>query len=237
MTESTREAALVDAFTTLADSLVAGFDVIELLQSLVETCHDLLDVSEGGILLADDSGELEVVASTSEATSLVETMQLDAEEGPCWECFRTGKVVSVPSLDEGDARWPRFARVAREQGFRSVHAVPLRLRETVIGTLNLLRHEPGELNERDVRVAQALADVATIGIVQERTLRESAVVQAQLQSALTTRVVIEQAKGVLAHTHDVSTDEAFELMRSHARRTRTRLADVARGLVERRLTL
>jgi len=237
MTESTREAALVDAFTTLADSLVAGFDVIELLQSLVETCHDLLDVSEGGILLADDTGELEVVASTSEATSLVETMQLDAEEGPCWECFRTGKVVSVPSLDEGDARWPRFARVAREQGFRSVHAVPLRLRETVIGTLNLLRHEPGELNERDVRVAQALADVATIGIVQERTLRESAVVQAQLQSALTTRVVIEQAKGVLAHTHDVSTDEAFELMRSHARRTRTRLADVARGLVERRLTL
>ena len=239
MTESTREAALVDAFTTLADSLVAGFDVIELLQSLVETCHDLLDVSEGGILLADDTGELEVVASTSEATSLVETMQLDAEEGPCWECFRTGKVVSVPSLDEGDARWPRFARVAREQGFRSVHAVPLRLRETVIGTLNLLRHEPGELNERDVRVAQALADVATIGIVQERTLRESAVVQAQLQSALTTRVVIEQAKGVLAHTHDVSTDQAFELMRSHARRTRTRtrLADVARGLVERRLTL
>lgn len=237
MTESTREAALVDAFTTLADSLVAGFDVIELLQSLVETCHDLLDVSEGGILLADDSGELEVVASTSEATSLVETMQLDAEEGPCWECFRTGKVVSVTSLDEGDARWPRFARVAREQGFRSVHAVPLRLRETVIGTLNLLRHEPGELNERDVRVAQALADVATIGIVQERTLRESTVVQAQLQSALTTRVVIEQAKGVLAHTHDVSTDEAFELMRSHARRTRTRLADVARGLVERRLTL
>ena len=237
MTESIREAALVDAFTTLADSLVAGFDVIELLQSLVETCHDLLDVSEGGILLADDTGELEVVASTSEATSLVETMQLDAEEGPCWECFRTGKVVSVPSLDEGDARWPRFARVAREQGFRSVHAVPLRLRETVIGTLNLLRHEPGELNERDVRVAQALADVATIGIVQERTLRESAVVQAQLQSALTTRVVIEQAKGVLAHTHDVSTDQAFELMRSHARRTRTRLADVARGLVERRLTL
>lgn len=237
MTETSREAALVDAFTTLADSLVAGFDVIELLQSLVETCHDLLDVSEGGILLADDSGELEVVASTSEATSLVETMQLDAEEGPCWECFRTGKVVSVPSLDEGDARWPRFARVAREQGFRSVHAVPLRLRETVIGTLNLLRHEPGELNERDVRVAQALADVATIGIVQERTLRESTAVQAQLQSALTTRVVIEQAKGVLAHTHDVSTDEAFELMRSHARRTRTRLADVARGLVERRLTL
>jgi AmiR/NasT family two-component response regulator len=118
-----------------------------------------------------------------------------------------------------------------------VHAVPLRLRETVIGTLNLLRHEPGELNERDVRVAQALADVATIGIVQERTLRESTAVQAQLQSALTTRVVIEQAKGVLAHTHDVSTDQAFELMRSHARRTRTRLADVARGLVERRLTL
>jgi len=237
MTETSREAALVDAFTTLADSLVAGFDVIELLQSLVETCHDLLDVAEGGILLADEQGVLDVVASTSEATSLVETMQLDAEQGPCWECFRTGRVSTVASLEADDPRWPEFARVARQQGFRSVHAIPLRLRDQVIGTLNLLRHEPGELNDRDVRVAQALADVATIGILQERTLRESAVVQAQLQRALSTRIVIEQAKGVLAHTHDVSTDEAFDLMRSHARSQQLRLADVARRLVDREITL
>jgi len=237
MTETSREAALVDAFTTLADSLVAGFDVIELLQSLVETCHDLLDVAEGGILLADEQGVLDVVASTSEATSLVETMQLDAEQGPCWECFRTGRVSTVASLEADDPRWPEFARVARQQGFRSVHAIPLRLRDRVIGTLNLLRHEPGELNDRDVRVAQALADVATIGILQERTLRESAVVQAQLQRALSTRIVIEQAKGVLAHTHDVSTDEAFDLMRSHARSQQLRLADVARRLVDREITL
>jgi len=237
MTETSREAALVDAFTTLADSLVAGFDVIELLQSLVETCHDLLDVAEGGILLADEQGVLDVVASTSEATSLVETMQLDAEQGPCWECFRTGRVSTVASLEADDPRWPEFARVARQQGFRSVHAIPLRLRDQVIGTLNLLRHEPGELNDRDVRVAQALADVATIGILQERTLRESAVVQAQLQHALSTRIVIEQAKGVLAHTHDVSTDEAFDLMRSHARSQQLRLADVARRLVDREITL
>ena len=237
MTETSREAALVDAFTTLADSLVAGFDVIELLQSLVETCHDLLDVAEGGILLADEQGVLDVVASTSEATSLVETMQLDAEQGPCWECFRTGRVSTVASLEADDPRWPEFARVARQQGFRSVHAIPLRLRDQVIGTLNLLRHEPGELNDRDVRVAQALADVATIGILQERTLRESAVVQAQLQRALSTRIVIEQAKGVLAHTHDVSTDEAFDLMRSHARSQQVRLADVARRLVDREITL
>jgi GAF domain-containing protein len=178
-----------------------------------------------------------VVASTSEASTLVETMQLDARSGPCWTCFTTAEPVSLPNVAVDQGRWPEFAAVAREQGFRSVHAVPLRLRGTVIGTLNLLRTSVGALNERDVRVGQALADVATIGILQERTLRESAVVQEQLQGALDTRVVIEQAKGVVAHVRGVSTDEAFLLIRQHARSRRLKLADVAVQLVERRLTL
>jgi len=235
--EASREAVLVDTFAALADSLVAGFDVIELLQTLVETCRRVLDVDEAGILLADEDGDLEVVASTSESSTLVETMQFDARSGPCWTSFTTAAPVSLPDVDVDRARWPEFAEVARQQGFRSAHAVPLRLRGTVIGTLNLLRNSVGELNDRDVRVAQALADVATIGILQERTLRESAVVQQQLQGALDTRVVIEQAKGVVAHVRGVSTDEAFVLIRRHARENRLKLADVASQLVERRLTL
>jgi GAF domain-containing protein len=237
VSEGGREAVVVDAFATLADSLVAGFDVIELLQTLVETCRRVLDVEAAGILLADDEGDLEVVASTSEASTLVETMQLDARSGPCWSCFTTGEPVSLPDVDVDRGRWPEFAAVARQQGFRSVHAVPLRLRGTVIGTLNLMRAEVGELDPRDVRVAQALADVATIGIVQERALRESIVVQQQLQGALDTRVVIEQAKGVVAHVHGVSTDDAFAIMRRHARDHRVKLAEVAAQLVDRRLTL
>jgi len=237
VSEASREAVIVDAFATLADSLVAGFDVIELLQTLVETCLTVLDVQEAGILLADEDGDLDVVASTSEASTLVETMQLDARSGPCWTCFTTSEPVSLPDVAVGQDRWPEFAAVAREQGFFSVHAVPLRLRGTVIGTLNLLRTSVGALDESDVRVAQALADVATIGILQERALRESAVVQRQLQGALDTRVVIEQAKGVVAHVRGVSTDEAFTLIRQHARDHRQKLADVATMLVERRLTL
>jgi GAF domain-containing protein len=237
MSDVSREAVIVDAFATLADSLVAGFDVIELLQTLVETCRRVLDVEEAGILLADDLGDLEVVASTSEASTLVETMQLDARSGPCWTCFTTAEPVSLPDVDVDAGRWPEFVVVAREQGFRSVHAVPLRLRGTVIGTLNLLGSAVGVLGERDVRVAQALADVATIGILQERTLRESSLVQQQLQGALDTRVVIEQAKGVVAHVRGVSTDEAFVLIRRHARDNRLKLADVAQQLVARELTL
>jgi GAF domain-containing protein len=237
MSDVSREAVIVDAFATLADSLVAGFDVIELLQTLVETCRRVLDVEEAGILLADDLGDLEVVASTSEASTLVETMQLDARSGPCWTCFTTAEPVSLPDVDVDVGRWPEFVVVAREQGFRSVHAVPLRLRGTVIGTLNLLGSAVGVLGERDVRVAQALADVATIGILQERTLRESSLVQQQLQGALDTRVVIEQAKGVVAHVRGVSTDEAFVLIRRHARDHRLKLADVAQQLVTRQLTL
>jgi GAF domain-containing protein len=237
MSDASREAVIVDAFATLADSLVAGFDVIELLQTLVETCRRVLDVEEAGILLADDLGDLEVVASTSEASTLVETMQLDARSGPCWTCFTTAEPVLLPDVDVDAGRWPEFVVVAREQGFRSVHAVPLRLRGTVIGTLNLLGSVVGVLGERDVRVAQALADVATIGILQERALRESSLVQQQLQGALDTRVVIEQAKGVVAHVRGVSTDEAFVLIRRHARDNRLKLADVAQQLVARELTL
>jgi len=229
--EMTRTERLFDAFATLADTLVAGYDVLDLLQSLVEYCHELLDVDSAGILLANADGELEVVASTNEANTLVEIMQLDANAGPCLESFRTRAVVSVPDIDVDSDRWPDFAAIAGAQGIHSVYAIPLRLRQTTIGTLNLMREQRGEINQYDIRAAQALADVATIGILQERTIRDASTIRDQLQRALSSRIVIEQAKGVVAETAKVSMDTAFDRIRSHARKHQTPLSEVARQLV------
>jgi len=237
MNEISRSEQLFDAFTTLADTLVAGYDVLDLLQTLVENCHDLLDVDSAGILLANATDELEVVASTSEATTLVEMMQLDADAGPCLECFRTRAVVSVPDIDIGSSRWPNFSATARAAGIRSVYAIPLRLRETTIGTLNLMRNTCGELNPHDIRAAQALADVATVGILQERSIRDASRLRDQLQEALSSRIVIEQAKGVVAETANVSVEAAFALIRQHARSHQSTLSGVARQLVSRDLRL
>jgi GAF domain-containing protein len=235
--ETTRVEQLFDAFATLADTLVAGYDVIDLLQALVDYCHDLLDVDSAGILLANARGDLEVVASTSEANTVVEIMQLDADAGPCTEAFHNRVVVSVPDIEADVDRWPAFSKSARAQGIASVYAIPLRLRETTIGTLNLMRDQRGELNPYDVRAAQALADVATIGILQERTVRDASAIRDQLQHALSSRVVIEQAKGVVAETAKLSMDAAFERIRSHARSHQMPLSLVARQLVGGELRL
>ena len=235
MNETTRIERLFDAFATLADTLVAGYDILDLLQTLVENCHDLLDVDSAGILLANARDDLEVVASTSEANTIVEIMQLDADAGPCLECFRTRAVVSLPDIDAGPPEWAEFCDTARAQGIHSVYAIPLRLRETTIGTLNLMRSERGELNQPDIRAAQALADVATIGILQERTIRDASSLRAQLQEALTRRVILEQAKGVVAETANVSIEEAFGLIRHHALTQRAPLSLIARQVVARDL--
>jgi GAF domain-containing protein len=237
MNTPTRESQLVDAFTKLSDTLVVGYDVVDLLQTLVETCHEILDISAAGILLADADGRLEVVASTSEESKLVEVMQVDAEAGPCMECFTTGIPVLVPDIDVDSSRWPAFHDEARKQDFSGCFALPLRLRDDVIGTLNLLRQEPGPLADIDIRAAQALANVATIGILHERSLSDSEAVRVQLQHALDSRIVIEQAKGFVSHKNGVSPEEAFQLIRTFSRNRGQRLSDVARGLVEQTLTL
>ncbi|NUT58170.1 MAG: GAF and ANTAR domain-containing protein [Agromyces sp.] len=235
MTEVDRQEQILDVFAGLADTLVADYDVVELLQTLVDACRTLLDVSAAGLLLADEEGELEVVASTHEESRLVETIQLAAEAGPCIDSFRTAEVVSVPDIEVAPAAWERFKRAALDGGFRSTYAIPLRLRDTTIGSLNLLRTEPGELNAHDVRAAHALADVATIGILHERTMRATETTREQLQLALNTRVTIEQAKGVLAHTHGVSMEAAFEMLRGYARDHQLPLTGIAEELVSRRL--
>lgn len=233
MNELTRDQRLVDVFATLADTLIDDYDVVDLLQTLVETCASTLEVTAAGLLLAGDRGELEVLASTSEESRLVETMQLGAEAGPCIESFRTASIVALPDIEQGRPEWHQFRWAAREQGFTGVYAVPLRLRETTIGALNLFLDSHRSLGERDLRAAQALADVATIGILHERTLRASDAARAQLQQALNSRVTIEQAKGILAYTHDVPMEDAFELLRHHARSNRLPIALVARQLVDR----
>jgi len=237
MTAMTREARLLQTFATLADTLVDDYDVVDLLQSLVEACRDLLGSTAAGILLADEGGDLELIASTSEASRIVEIMQLAAHDGPCIECYRTGRAVSVPSIAETPPAWAAFRESALQQGFASIEAIPLRLREATIGTLNLLRSEPGPADEADMVAARAFADVATIGILHERSLRESEVLSEQLQLALNSRVVIEQAKGVVSFTNDVPVDEAFSLIRAYARTHRLPLRDVASRLVRRELQL
>jgi len=237
MINSTREDRLIDTFATLADTLVADYGVVDLLQILVERCADVFDIAAAGILLADVDGELEVIASTSEASRLVEVMQLSARAGPCVESFTTGAVVSLPDIEDSPPEWQRFRDSAREQGFAAVFAIPLRLRETTIGALNLLSSLPGALPPKDVRAAQALADVATIGILHERTLRESLSVREQLTNALTSRVVIEQAKGVLAQSRGISMEEAFTLLRTYARTNQLLLSQVAQGLVDQTLVI
>lgn len=238
MREATREQGLLDAFAGLADALVGDYDVVELLQTLVDTCRDVLDVSAVGLLLAQPgSEELDLVASTSEESRIVETLQLAAEAGPCIDCFRSGAPVAVPDIADVSCRWPDFAASAIAQGFRGVFAIPLRLRGTTIGAMNLFRAEAGELDERDQRAAQALADVATVGVLHERSFRANDVLREQLQTALNSRVLIEQAKGVLAHRHALDMDEAFRMLRSYARSARTPLVEVARGVVERRIRI
>ncbi|RFA10530.1 transcriptional regulator [Subtercola boreus] len=237
MTDASREGLLASTFVSLADSLVVGYDVVDLLQNLVDTCATVLDAAAAGLLLADEDDVLEVVAATSERSRLLEILQLRAGLGPCVTCYETGKVVSIPDIREMRTEWNVFREGALEQGFLSVHAVPLRLRGFTMGALNLFRESTGPLNHEDAAAAQALADMATIGIVHERTLRQSEVAREQLQRALDSRVVIEQAKGVIAQSRSIDMNEAFTRLRTHARTRGLPLSQVAAQVVNRDIIL
>ena len=235
--DNTREEKINDAFVRVAGTLVADYDIVDLLSTLVHTCTQLLDVQAGGILLADGTGVLELVASTSEEAEIVEVMIVAAGAGPCIDCYSTGAVVSIPNIDTDAGQWPRFRRSALEQGFRSAHATPLRLHGEVIGAMNLLGTVTGALSDRDAQLAQALADVATVGILHERSFRQPEVVAAQLHLALDTRILIEQAKGVLAHVLSCTMTEAFDALRDYARAHETTLRAAAEGVVNRSISV
>ena len=228
---SVREQALAETFVRLADSLVDDFDIVDLLEGLVRASTDLLGVSAAGLLLDDQRGHLTLAASSSEETRLLEIFQLQNDEGPCLDCVRTGAAVTSADLDAERARWPTFVPEALSIGFRSVTAVPLRLRSETIGGLNMFDTESSAFSEGDRRVAQALADVATIAILQQRSVHRTSVLAEQLQHALNSRVVIEQAKGVLAERNNVTMAAAFEALRRYARDHNLKLAEVATAVV------
>jgi GAF domain-containing protein len=232
-----REARLRTAFVALADTLVSEFDLLDLLHTLIDACTDILDSDAAGLMLSDANGDLQLMASSTEEIDSIEVVQLGAEAGPCWQCFKTGRPVTIGDIEQDAGQWPDFQRVALAQGYRSIHATPMRLRGQVIGTMNLLHTELGELNDRDIALAQSLTDVATIGILQERGSRQLRDLSSQLQGALDSRIIVEQAKGVLAQSLNVSLDEAFRMLRSHARSTNQTLQLVATDVVARRGTL
>jgi transcriptional regulator with GAF, ATPase, and Fis domain len=231
------ERQLTEAFVELADTLVDDFDVVDFLHQVTVRCAQVLGVSAAGVLLTDQHGALRVMAASTEQTRLLELLQLQTDEGPCPECFHTGRPVAIADVAAAAGRWPRFAAEARRFGVASVHAVAMRLRTDVIGTLNLFGAEPGLLDEDTLRLAQALADVATIGLLQARSIRLRDTLAEQLQSALNSRIVIEQAKGVIAERRNVDMDQSFTLLRGTARANNRRLSELARAVVDGSETL
>ena len=222
---------LAEVFVEVADTLVGDFDLVEFLQKVTSYTSDLADTRAPGLLLAGPQGRLQLMAASDERAQMLELFQVQAHEGPCQDCYRTGEPVVNADLSVAEDKWPRFAPRATAAGYRSVHAFPLKLRDQVIGALNLFGTEVGDIDPADVRVVQSLADVATIGILQERAIRNSEMLTEQLQGALNSRVVIEQAKGMLAQILGVTPDQGFERLRSYCRSHSARLSEVAQALV------
>ena len=223
---------LADTLVDLADTMVADFDVIDFLHLLSDRAVQLLGASAAGVMLADPRGQLRLVAASSEAVRLLEISQLEGEEGPCLETIRTGQPVTEPDLSHARQRWPRFTPAAQRAGFTAVHAIPMRLREQILGGLNLFRDQPGPFDPADMRIGQALADTATIGLLHERNLRRAEIVSEQLQAALNSRIVIEQAKGKLAERLGLDMDIAFTTLRQYARDHNLRLSDLAQTFID-----
>ncbi len=227
----TRESLVVATMVELADNLVVDFDVIELLTLVSRRCVEALDVDAAGVMLSSPTGELQFVASSSESMKILELFQIQADEGPCVDSFRSGEAVVNHALSEPDERWPHFTPRALARGFAAVHSLPLRLRGRTIGALNLFRREPGWLDETDVMYAQGLADIATITILQHQMAVDASLLNDQLTGSLESRIVIEQAKGMVAAAMRTDVDRAFTRLRSHARNHNLGLTAVAQAVV------
>jgi GAF domain-containing protein len=230
---ATMDERLAQTFVELADTLVAGYDLIEFLQTLTERCVELLEVDAAGLLLADAGGRLQLVAASTERARVAELFQIQNDEGPCLDSYRSGQAVIISDIRSAQAaaRWPQFAAAAREMGFAGVHAIPMRLRDQVIGTMNLFSSAPGGLEPAVARAARTLVDVATIGILQERAVHQQELVASQLQVALNSRVMIEQAKGILAERLEMTPDEAFVMLRRYARNHNHPLTQLAEDVI------
>ncbi|MCW2739430.1 GAF and ANTAR domain-containing protein [Nocardioides sp.] len=221
---------LARVLVEVADTLIDEFDLIDFLQRVTTHASDLVGAGICGLMLADHRRRLQLMASSDERVEMLELFQVQTQEGPCQDCFHTGRPVAVANLRDAEDRWPHFAPLALEAGFNAIHAFPMRLRGQAIGALNMFAVDAGPMQESDVRVVQALADIATIALLQERAVTRAEVLSEQLQSALNSRIVIEQAKGYLAQVHGESPDEAFARMRTYCRRHGLRLGQVASGV-------
>jgi transcriptional regulator with GAF, ATPase, and Fis domain len=226
-----------EAFIELTDTLVTDFDIIDFLDRLATQCTDLLGVSACGVLLADHHGVLNLIAASTEEVRMLELSQLQNAEGPCLDAYQTARPVQRANLADSDPRWPRFTVAARAAGFAAVQALPMRLREQTLGALNLFNTAPGPLDEATIALGQALADAATIGIVHQRALARHEILAEQLQAALNSRIVIEQAKGFLAERLGVTVEEAFNVLRDYARSHSRKLTDVADQAITGQLRL
>ena len=230
MPASDRDVRLAEVFVALAEALRPEHDVIDTMDTVVQASTQFTSAVDAGIVLADQDGRLHVLASTSERAADVEEEQLGVAEGPCLEAYATGEPVDLPDLADAEG-WPTFTRVALASGFRSAHATPMRLGDRILGALNLFSDRPGPLGAQDIALVQAFTDVATLALVHSGNLRQQTDLAAQLQHALDSRVLIEQAKGVLAERHGISIDRAFALLRRQARAHSARLHDVAHRVV------
>lgn len=228
----TREADVLRALIDLADTLVDDYDIVDILTALTERSVDLLGVSAAGVMLASPQGDLRLVASSSETMRVLELFELQAREGPCLDAFHTGETTEYEDLRAGSGRWPAFSKAALEAGFRAVFAIPLRLRDTTIGAMNLFNKDTIPMDERDVVVARAFADLATISILRHRATSDARALNEQLSDALTSRIVIEQAKGVIAERAGIDLAEAFSRLRRHARRHNLLLTSVAQAAID-----
>ncbi len=231
----TSEQRLTQVFVELADTLVDDYDALDFLATLTERSVELLNADAAGVILNDLRGTLHVVATTSDQAQLLELFELQNDEGPCLECFNSGRAVVNVGVSDARSRWPRFSAAAAEVGYQSVHAIPLRLRDSVIGAMNLFSVATAPLTDDDLAVGQALADIATIGLLQERAVRQSGLIAEQLQTALNSRIAIEQAKGVLLAVAGVDVEEAFRLLRAYSRSHNQPIKVVARRVIDREL--
>jgi hypothetical protein len=226
---------VAEAFVEVSDTLVDDFDVLEFLYSVTGRIAEFAG-AVAGLHLAVPFGQLRFMACSDEAPAVERLFEVDSQGGPSPEAFRTGLPVSCPGLAEPEGpetvhRWPEFESHALSLEFRWAYAIPMRLRGDVIGVVSLLGREPGAMGPDDQAVVRALVAVATIGMLQERAIRRGTLLVRQLQGALDSRVVIEQAKGVLAHAWGVSVDEAFATLRKFARSRQRRLSEVAATVV------
>jgi GAF domain-containing protein len=228
----TREADVVRVLVEMADTLVDDYDVVDLLTGLADRSVSMLGASAAGVMLASPAGSLGLVASSSEAMRLLELFELQSREGPCLDAFLTGEAVEIEVLQAGAGRWPVFSAAAADAGFHSVVALPLRLRHVTLGALNMLNTSPDPMDEANIIVARAFADLAALSIVQHRASTEAQRVNQQLSSALNSRIVIEQAKGVISERAGVELAEAFSRLRAWARNHNLRLTDVAQSAVD-----